>query len=304
MAIAGKCCIKECQTLKKNNDPQLSRRAVALSKKMEMAATILMDANSPIAPATVADTATLQMQYTSSPYRSVLGLIQRGLNSIATNSDENRWRLEALQVEAFVGLGRYQEALDVLRTFNGSNELMVRLILRLNIQEKQKAKASNGEPSDSIAEVEMACFKKLEDISGLPDEKQLAMIQAKNLERLGKASEALTVFRKLASEYSEDGQIQMGYADLLIRQGDIQSRREALRKYREVVRRTPPEKQRWFAAKFGEAKARLLLGDPKKAAQMIRTTQVLYPDLGGQPWRRRFEELLAICIRKENFPDQ
>ncbi len=96
----------------------------------------------------------------------------------------------------------------------------------------------------------------------------------------------------------------MRYADLLIQQGENENLREALRKYREVARKTRPQTERWFAAKYGEAKARLRLGDAKKAAQMIRTTQVLYPDLGGKSWRQRFEELLATCIQQEALPDQ
>ena len=304
MAVAGKCCIKECRTLKKNGDSQLSQRATALSEKLKMAASILIDANSPLAPAMVADTVMLQMQYTSSPYRSALGLIQRGLKSITKNDSENRWRLEALQVEALVGLGRYREALDTVRTFSGSKELTVQLILSLDDLENRQAKTVDRTRLHSIAEIQMACIKKIGDISVLASRKELAVIQAKTLERLGKISDALTGLRKLSSEYSEDGQIQMRFADLLIQQGESGNLREALRKYREVARKTRPQTERWFAAKYGEARARLRLGDAKKAAQMIRTTQVLYPDLGGKPWRRRFEELLATCIQQEAFPDQ
>ena len=49
----------------------------------------------------------------------------------------------------------------------------------------------------------------------------------------------------------------------------------------------------------GEAKARMLLGNVRMAAQTIRTTQVLYPELGGDLWRERFETLLATCTETE-----
>ena len=108
--------------------------------------------------------------------------------------------------------------------------------------------------------------------------------------------------RKLAAEYSGDGKIQLKYADLLIEQSDILSRREALKKYREITRRARPESEQWFSAKYGEARSRLLLGNAQKAAQTIRTAQVLYPDLGGELWRKRFEALLATCDESDREP--
>ena len=96
----------------------------------------------------------------------------------------------------------------------------------------------------------------------------------------------------------------MRYADLLIQQQDAKSLQTALKKYREVARRTRPQTQRWFAAKYGEATARLRLGDPQKAAVIIRTTRVLYPDLGGKQWRVRFEKLLAECVEQNPSPNK
>ena len=141
----------------------------------------------------------------------------------------------------------------------------------------------------------MACFQKLGNFSKIPEKKQLALIRSEALARLGKAQEALNLLRELSSEYSKDGKIQLRYADMLIEQSDVPSRREALRKYREITGRTRPQTDQWYAAKYGEARARMLLGNVKQAAQTIRTEQVLYPDLGGELWRQRFKALLEAC---------
>ena len=146
------------------------------------------------------------------------------------------------------------------------------------------------------------CFQKLGDFSALPEKKQLVLIHAQAFIRLGDTNEALALLRKLAAEYSGDGKIQLQYADLLIEQSDVPSRREALKKYRVITRRARPESEQWFAAKYGEARTRLLLGNAQKAAQTIRTTQVLYPSLGGERWRERFEALLAACDESDREP--
>lgn len=302
IGIAGRCCLQECALLEKNNNSNLSQQAAKLSNQLKAAAIILVDANSPMAPTTIADTVTIEMRYTSSPYAPALRLIQRGLESHEKNDPVIHWRLKALEIEALVGLGRYQEALGVLKEFSGSTELLVQLIFSLNNLENQTGESIDSKALNSIARVEMACFKKLHDISRLPNRKQLTFIKAKTLDRSGKSPEALSMLRKLASEYSEDGEIQMQYADMLIRQSDLENRREALQKYREVARRTRPQTSRWFAAKYGEAKARFLLGNPQNAAKTIQTLQILYPDLGGEQWRLRFKKLLATCMDSKASP--
>ena len=153
-----------------------------------------------------------------------------------------------------------------------------------------------------MAKLQLPCFQKLPHFSALPNWNQLAFIRAHIFNRLGDTDEALTLFRKLAAEYSGDGKIQLQYADLLIAQSDILLRREALKKYREITRRARPESEQWFAAKYGEARTRLLLGNAQKAAQTIQTAQVLYPDLGGELWRKRFEALLATCDESDREP--
>ena len=72
----------------------------------------------------------------------------------------------------------------------------------------------------------------------------------------------------------------------------------ALKKYREIARRSPPQTPAWFSAKHGQAAAQLKLGNATKAAQMVRMLQVLHPELGGTELRKRFEKLLAECNEK------
>ena len=298
--IAGTCCLRNCADLAEKNDPQLSKRSTALTQSMRDAAERLINAGSPMAASVVADTAALQMHYSPIPYRGVLELIKQGLGSIAQDDRKNHARLHALQVECLVGLGRFGQALDVLKAFTGDTQDIINLILNIH-----KIKVRNGNQNDpnqtfdTRAKINMACFQILGDFSAYPEKKQLTLIQAETLALLGKTKEALTLLRKLAAEYSGDGKIQSRYADLLLEQSDATSRREALSKYREITRRSRPQTEQWFAAKYGEAKARMLLGNVRMAAQTIRTTQVLYPELGGDLWRERFETLLATCTETE-----
>ena len=279
-------------------------RANALTEQLKVAAEALLRENDPFAPAVVAETAALQMRHESNPYHAALDLIQRGLAALARTDQKNRSRLEALQVQALVGMGQYQEALVILKKFDGSKEILIQLIFQLNDLEPQQSKALAKNKSRLIAELQMAGFKKLGGFSTVPEKKALELIQVNAFGRLGDASKAFTMLGELAAEYPEDGHIQTRYADLLIQQKDSKSLRAALKKYREISRKTRPQTQRWFAAKYGEATARLRLGDPRKAAMIIRTTRVLYPNLGGKQWRVRFEKLLAECMEQEASPNK
>jgi TolA-binding protein len=304
IATAAPCCMQECRVMEKQQDADLKERANALIVQLKVAVKNLLRDHDPFAPAVVAETVDLQMQYVSNPYPAALDLIQRGLADLAKKELINRSRLKALQVQALVGMGQYQEALDVLETFNGSKEALIQLIFRLDDLESSQSKTIERKKGRSIAELQMACFKKLEDFSAVSEKKTLVLIKVNAFDRLGDALNAFTMLGELAAEYPEDGQIQTRYADLLIQQKDAKSLRIALRKYREVARRTRPQTQRWFAAKYGEATARLRLGDPQKAAVIIRTTRVLYPDFGGKQWRVRFEKLLAECMEQEPSPNK
>jgi tetratricopeptide (TPR) repeat protein len=304
IATAAPCCMQECRVMAKQQDADLKERANALIVQLKVAVKHLLGDHDPFAPAVVAETVDLQIQYAANPYPAALDLIQRGLADLAKKELINRSRLEALQVQALVGMGQYQEALDVLETFNGSKESLIQLILRLDDLESSQSKTTAKKKGRSIAELQMTCFKKLEDFSSVSEKKALVLIKVNAFDRLGDASKAFTMLGELAAEYPEDGQIQTRYADLLIQQQDAKSLRIALKKYREVARRTRPQTQRWFAAKYGEATARLRLGDPQKAAVIIRTTRVLYPDLGGKQWRVRFEKLLAECMEQDPSPNK
>ncbi len=301
--IAAMCCVHECAAMAKKNKSQPTERANVLSQIMTEACMRLIHTESPLAGAAIADTATLQMDYTASPYRGSLELIELGLRQIKNSDRKNYDRLQALQIEALVGVGQYEEALTVLKSFKGGTVNIVQLILNLQqIQSRSREKNNLSKSSVALAKIELMCFQKLGDFSALPEKKQLALIHAQAFIRLGDTNEALALLRKLAAEYSGDGKIQLQYADLLIEQSDVPSRREALKKYRVITRRARPESEQWFAAKYGEARTRLLLGNAQKAAQTIRTAQVLYPSLGGEHWRQRFEALLAACDESDREP--
>ena len=96
--------------------------------------------------------------------------------------------------------------------------------------------------------------------------------------------------------------IQAAYASLLLEQSDRSAWSDAMKKWREIEtrsRRTSPE---WFEAKYGQARAKYKLGETQQAARIIRMTQVLHPDLGGETMSKRFRALLSLC--GENSPSQ
>ena len=102
---------------------------------------------------------------------------------------------------------------------------------------------------------------------------------------------------ELANRYPDDGPIQEAYARSLAAGDEPELWRGALRQYRIVETRSPEGSPRWFRAKYAIAQLHLRLGDPAKAAKIVRLTQLLHPELGGPAMRDRFEQLLALSQR-------
>ena len=53
--------------------------------------------------------------------------------------------------------------------------------------------------------------------------------------------------------------------------------------------------ERWFRAKLGLALSHERLGNPQRAAQIVRLTQVLHPELGGPALKAQFDALVRRC---------
>jgi hypothetical protein len=125
--------------------------------------------------------------------------------------------------------------------------------------------------------------------------RKLDALSAHAVAAAGDAKTAADMFARLARAYPKDGDIQEAYGQALLDAGDAGSLQAGLAKWREIERNSRDGTPRWFRSRYHVALAHFRLGDRSRAAQTIKTTQVLYTELGGEQLKARFLELLKQC---------
>ena len=133
----------------------------------------------------------------------------------------------------------------------------------------------------------------------LSDEQRILLSrwQADALMRTGDFAQAQVVLRPLVEQRPKDGQLQETYAQALLQSDTPAVLKRALAQWRTVLRRSKPQSSRWFRAKYTISLTHFKLGQPQRAAEIIKVLAALHPDLGGDEMRVQFQELLAKCKR-------
>lgn len=161
---------------------------------------------------------------------------------------------------------------------------------------------SADEPSKRrIAALELAVGKLLAaraPASSAKEPAASASARRASLEALaaaGRREEAVAAYRKLAAEFPNDAAVQRGYAVLLGQGNDRQALAAALDQWRLVEQRTKSGTAEWFAAKYEVAALHERLGDKPQALRVVTLLAALYPDLGGDAMKAKFDALRKRC---------
>lgn len=297
---AATCYEQHCQALARRQDPALREEATEAANRLEAVARKLLEkpntANATTAVIAANGSAQIRMQYTGKGFQQVDQLLQAVLNILPENSLALRARLRLLRVYALAGQRNQMAAAkrelmavevppapDLLRLIEGLNVLL--------------ANSKQG-PREKLAQLQLACFEKLDlDRNGLDKNRpiELPLAEAVALAAADRSHEALTILKALALKNPQNGSVQTAYATLLLQEDDPNAWNMALAKWREIESRSQHKSPRWFEAKYAQADLQKKLGNPQQAARIIRMTQVLHPNLGGEKMKNRFMALLARC---------
>jgi tetratricopeptide (TPR) repeat protein len=149
-------------------------------------------------------------------------------------------------------------------------------------------------PADRSADQARAWLIKLNE--SLP--KKSGVIDRAGAEALvaaGRVDEALVAYAKLSKENLDSGQIQEGYAALLLKSDDPDRLKLAVDQWRLVANRSRPRTSRWFQARYSMALAHYKLGDRETAAKQLRYLLETPPGLKDTEWEQPFSDLLRKC---------
>jgi tetratricopeptide (TPR) repeat protein len=138
--------------------------------------------------------------------------------------------------------------------------------------------------------VQLDLFELQEGNGDIPNDIQ--GLRAKSLAEIGNYPEAIKALQKLLEKQSNSISIRTELARAF---EQSQQPNEALDEWRKLAANSKPATDPWFNAKYGIAKNLLAVKKPNEAADVIRVTRALHPELGGSELKRLFESLLRLC---------
>jgi TolA-binding protein len=158
---------------------------------------------------------------------------------------------------------------------------------------------ARGDVHRTLAEMELAAaddvIKRRQQLDA-PTLVAVVRGRAVTLAALGRRKEAIDQLQALARAFPRDGQTHEELAGLLMR-GDDADLQAAVGKWTEVAKRSRAGTPRYFRAYYSLARTQLTLGQVAAARATIAAVSAKYPDFGGEPTKRQFDELSAELER-------
>lgn len=118
----------------------------------------------------------------------------------------------------------------------------------------------------------------------------------------GNPAEAFPFYKKFAQKFPNRREVQLTWgrllADKALAEGTESRKNEALEQWRRVESRVEERSAEWYEAKYWIIRFQLELGEKQLAGRLLRTFRALNPDLGGEKWHGKFEELARMMEEK------
>ncbi len=239
--------------------------------------------------------AELRLAHTGDGSARAAALLHAALADAGEVSAEWAAAAESLLVFALAAEGQRQEAAGILaRLSGGPPTQLLGTLDGLARAAEQAAPDARRE----LAELQLQTIGLLEprwDDLPAGQRQRVERLRARALTDAGQTAEALAAYAELAEAHPDDAAVQEAYAALLAEQPDADAQRLALARWRTIERRSPPNTERWYRAKYAIARLHWRQGRGEQAAKMIELMQLLHPEMGGPAMKARFQELLDRC---------
>jgi len=226
-------------------------------------------------------------------------ILTAALEETADSTPEWQSAARALLVFSLAAQGRADEATGLLGQIAGGSP---RQLLKM-LQGLARIGATSGpEAKAELAALELRVVERLRsqtETLDASDRRTVDAIAAQALADAGRTDAALDAFGRLAQAHPQDGEIQEGYARLLLTRQDAASREAALAQWRRVEKKSRPGSDRWFRAKLAVALVHYQSNNPEHAEKILRLVEILHPDpkLRDREVTARFAERLSPAMK-------
>jgi len=222
--------------------------------------------------------ARFRLDYTTADFGRAEQILSAALEASPDAPPQWQSTARALLVLSLAAQGRRHEAASVLERISPAvpDELLAML------EDLSRVAAAVGpEVRAELAQLQLTAVELLQ-----PERERLSQSGQRDLDRIaaealadaGRIDEALDAYRRLSKTYPRHGEIQEGYARLLLTRPDRASADEALAVWRQVEERSRPGTDRWFRAKLAVAILHYRSDSRQQAEKIIRLLEVLHPE--------------------------
>ena len=245
--------------------------------------------------------ARFRLDYTTADFGRAEQILSAALDASPDAPPQWQSTARALLVFSLAGQGRRHEAAKVLeRISTGPPEQLLAMLEGLS----RVAATVGPEVRAELAQLQLTAVELLrpgrEELSR-SGQRDLDRIAAQALADAGRSDDALDAYRRLSKTYPRHGEIQEGYARLLLTRPDRASAEEALAIWRQVEEKSRPGTDRWFRAKLAVAFLHYRSDNRQHAEKIIRLLEVLHPEprLRDRQVTARFVELLDPTMKAQ-----
>lgn len=243
--------------------------------------------------------ASIRLRYTSDGAPGAEKLLSAALGD--TSGADPAWiaRARTLRVLALAQLGRFDQASAMLRQANSLDadqlvELLDDLKSLLSGEDRAQDQTVLAATAQLALEVDERVKAHSTDLTAA-EQSRYQQARAAALAAADQTDEALREYDQLIERNPTDAALRLARAELLLASDQLGRLRLALDAWRDLEKHSRQGGQRWLRSRLGQAETLLRLGRNEEAARLIRLTQALHPELGGEEIKQRFSEVLAQC---------
>ena len=258
---------------------------------------------SPVDREAAIQAARFRLNYTPQGAGRAERILAAALQETADSTPEWQSAARALLVFSLAAQGRRDEATRLLGQISGGSPQqllkMLQGLARIGAASGPEAKAELAALELSVVEL----LRSQRETLDAPDRRTLDAVAAQALADAGKTDAALDAFGRLAQAHPEDGDIQEGYARLLLTRQDAASLEAALTQWRRVEKKSRPGSDRWFRAKLAVALLHYQSDNRQQAEKILRLVEILHPEpkLRDREVTARFAERLSPAMKARFF---
>lgn len=227
----------------------------------------------------------------------------------STRSDERFRKWETAQAAArqlriisLASRGRSDEARQVLNevSLSDTGDLLNLLNGLSRVAEEVDARTARG-IGELQLQASLALRGKLDQLT--PAQRDgLAVCLAQAYEATARRSDAIAEYRQLVTLHPNDRTYRRSLAELLMKCGTSNCLRQANEHWTKLAAGTSQGTHEWFALRKEIIACLAGTNQTDEAARLLRVTQQLYPELGGEPLKGEFLKLKAQL--KTDQPDR